>query len=118
VTPALVTGDVPDLVLKTAHPPGAVYIVDLGLVVPLMLLTGRWIRDRRPWGYVAAAILLVKAITEGLALLSANLFAYLDEATTDGPLIALWTLIAVGSLLVLVRYLRSFDGQSTTGGGR
>jgi hypothetical protein len=80
-------------------------------VVPLMLLAGRWLRARRPWGYVAAAILLVKGVTVGLGLLSSNLFGYLDDGHTDGPLLGLWALIAVGSLLVLLRYLHSMDDQ-------
>jgi hypothetical protein len=88
-----------------------VYIADLGLVVPLLLLAGRWLRQRRPVGYVAAAILLVKGATVGLALLASNLFEYLDNGRTDGPLLALWALIAVGSLLVLVRYLQPMQDQ-------
>jgi hypothetical protein len=71
-----------------------------------MLMAGHWLRLRRPWGYVAAAILLVKGVAVGLALLSSNLVGYLDNGRTDGPLLGLWTLIAVGSLLVLVRYLQ------------
>ena len=111
VVPALIAGDLPDVVLKTGHPTGVVYILDLGLVVPLMLLAGRWVRQRRPFGYVAAAILLVKGVTVGLALLASNLLGYLDSGPTDGPLVGLWVLIAVGSLLVLVRYLRSMHDR-------
>jgi hypothetical protein len=76
-----------------------------------MLLTSRWVQARRPWGYVAAAILLVKGVTEGLALLSSNLFGYLADGRTDGPLLALWALIAVGSLGMLLRLLRSMDDR-------
>jgi hypothetical protein len=111
VVPALLADQVPDIVLKTGHPTGVIYVLDLGVVVPLMLLAGRWLRQRRPMGYVAAAILLVKGVTVGLALLSSNLFDYLDTGRTDGPLLALWALIAVGSLLMLVRYLRRLQDR-------
>jgi hypothetical protein len=111
VMPALIAGQVPDVVLKTGHPTGVIYILDLGLVVPLMLLAGHWLRQRRPVGYIAAAILLVKGVTVGLALLSSNLFDYLDNGRADGPLLALWALIAAGSLLVLLHYLRSMDDR-------
>lgn len=50
VVPALLAGQVPDVVLKTGHPTGVIYILDLGLVVPLLLLAGRWLRQRRPSG--------------------------------------------------------------------
>jgi hypothetical protein len=112
VVPALLAGQVPAVVLKTGHPTGVIYIVDLGLVVPLMLLAGRWVRQRRPWGYVAAAVLLVKGVTVGLALLASNLVDYLDNGRTDGPLLALWALIAVGSLLVLIGYLQPMHDRA------
>ncbi len=51
VVPTIVTGELPELITKTGHLTGVVYIADLGLVVPLMLLVGRWLRSRRPWGF-------------------------------------------------------------------
>jgi hypothetical protein len=111
VVPALLAGDVPEVVVKSGHPTGVIYILDLGLVVPVMVLAGGWLRARRPWGYVAAAILLVKGIAVGLGLLSSNLFGYLDNGQTGGPLLGLWALIAVGSLLLLLRYLRAIHDQ-------
>ena len=112
---ALVAGQVPDVVRQTGHPTGVIYLLNLGLVVPLLLLAGHWLRARRPLGYVAAAILLVKGITVGLGLLASNLFNYLDHGHTDGPLLGLWALIATGSLLVLVRFLRSMRPEAVPG---
>jgi hypothetical protein len=114
ILPTIITGDVPDIVTRTGHLTGVVYIADLGLVVPLMLLAGWWLRDRRPWGFVAAPILLVKGVTEGLALLSSNIFVGAAHLKTDGPLIGLWGLIAAGSLWMLVRLLRSMTARRGT----
>jgi hypothetical protein len=105
VVSALVTGEVPRIVAATGHPTSPVYILDLGLVVPLMLLAAVWLRARRPWGYVTAAILLVKGTTVGSGLLAANLFAALDGGATDGALNVLWAIIAGGSGVLLWRYL-------------
>jgi hypothetical protein len=113
VVPALLAGHVPEVVTVSGHPTGVIYLLDLGLVVPLMLLAGSWLRAHRPWGYVAAAILLVKGVTVGLGLLSSNLFGYLMHTQTDGPLLGLWALLAIGSLLLLVRYLLALDDQPT-----
>ncbi len=60
-------------------------------------------------GVRAAAILLVKGVTEGLALFSSNVFLAAGHMKGDGPLIALWALIAAGSLWLLVRYLTSMS---------
>lgn len=106
IVPTIFTGDVPKVVLDTGHPTSPVYVLDLGLVVPLLLLTAHWLRHRRPWGYVAAAIMLVKGATVGLSLLAANLVGVVAGGTTDGPLNVLWAAIAGGSAFVLVRFLR------------
>ena len=107
IVPSIVTGDPPALVVDTAHPTSPVYVLDLGLVVPLMLLGGTWVRRRRPWGWVLAPVLLVKGAAVGAGLLAANLFAALGDGRTDGVLNLLWAAIAVGSAAVLVRFLRS-----------
>lgn len=109
IVPTVFTGDTPQLVLDTAHPTSPVYVLDLGFVVPLMLLAGWWLRHDRPWGYVAAPILLVKGVAVGAGLLAANLFAALDDADTDGALNVLWAVVAVGSAAVLWRFLRHVD---------
>ncbi len=106
IVPTIFTGDVPKLVADTGHPTAPVYVLDLGLVVPLLLLTAHWLRGRSPWGHVAAAIMLVKGATVGLSLLAANLVAVVAGGTTDGPLNVLWAAIAGGSAVVLVRFLR------------
>lgn len=106
VVVALVTGDPPPIVAQTGHPTSPVHILDLGFVVPLMLLASRWLHRHRPWGLVAAAVLLVKGITVGLGLLAANAFALLTGSTSDGPLNVVWVVIAAGSGLALVRLLR------------
>ena len=115
IVPTVFTGDVPQIVTDTGHPTSPVYVLDLGLVVPLMLLAGAWLRRRRPWGYVAAAVLLVKGATVGLGLLAGNLFAVLDDAKNDGALNLLWAAIAVGSAFVLSTFLRhAHDRQPAT----
>ena len=114
VVVALVTGDPPPIIAQTAHPTSPVYILDLGLVVPLMLLTSRWLGRRRPWGVVAASVLLVKGVTVGLGLLAANAFAVLAGTKTDGPLNAVWVVIAAGSAWSLAVLLRQIHPVTST----
>lgn len=105
VVAALVTGDPPQIVEDTGHPTSPVHLLDLGAVVPLLLLSSYWVRQHRPWGLVLAAVLLVKGTTVGLGLLAANAFALSAGTTTDGPLNVLWVLIAVGSAWQLAALL-------------
>ena len=117
VVVALVTDDPPAIVAQTGHPTSPVHILDLGLVVPLMLLASRWLGRRRPWGLVAASVLLVKGAAVGLGLLAANAFAVLAGTTTDGPLNAVWVAIAACSAWALAVLLRHVHPASTTGFG-
>ena len=114
VVVALVTGDPPPIVAQTGHPTSPVYILDLGLVVPLMLLASRWLVRRPAWGVVAASVLLVKGVTVGLGLLAANAFAVLAGTTNDGPLNVVWVVIAAGSAWALVVLLRQIHPAAST----
>ncbi|MFP5319975.1 MAG: hypothetical protein ACLGI2_17000 [Acidimicrobiia bacterium] len=106
IVPTIFTGGTPQIVTDTGHPTSPVYVLDLGLVVPAMVLAGIWLRQRRPWGFIAAAVLLVKGATVGLGLLAGNLFAVLGDDKNDGPLVVLWAAIALGSAAVLWLFLR------------
>jgi len=112
IIPTVFTGDTPQIVLDTGHPTSPVYILDIGFVVPLMLLAGTWLKHQRPWGYVAAAVLLVKGMTVGLGLLAANVFAVVGDAKNDGALNALWAAIAGGSAFMLWQHLRHVDERA------
>jgi hypothetical protein len=113
IVPALIAGDVPKPVVDFGGRTGIVYILDLGVIVPLFFLAGRWLRARRPWGFVLAAIMLVKGVAEGLSLLSGTAFAYADGANVDAQLIPFYAVIALGSFWLLIRYMRSVDRASS-----
>ena len=106
---ALISGETPEIIELTGHPTSPVYILDLGFVVPLMIVAGLWLRQGKSWGYVAAPIMLLKGVMVGLGLLAANLIAVLNDSAGDGPLNALWALISVGSAVALVVFLRHVD---------
>ena len=94
---ALVTGDPPLTVERSGHSTSPVHVRDLGLVVPLMLLASAWLRRRRPWGVVAAVVLLVKGVAVGLGLLAANALAVETGTTTDGLPNVGWAVVVLAS---------------------
>jgi hypothetical protein len=68
IVPALVTGTVPFGL--ESYSTLFVQAGDLGLVVPLAVLTGALLLRRHPVGYLLAGVMLVKGATLGLALLA------------------------------------------------
>lgn len=72
IIPSLMTGAVPELIRRSGGAGNFVYVLDLGLVVPLALLAAIWLWRCLPWGDVLAGCILVKAITMGIGLISAT----------------------------------------------
>lgn len=102
---AIVTGDVPASVTSSGHPTAVVFVIDLGLVVPLFLIGARMLQRGEPWGFVVAGVLLFKGITEGLALLGMSLFMYLaDHPDFDVALVPVWGFVTAASTYLAFRF--------------
>jgi hypothetical protein len=63
---SLLQGTVPLSVQQFEAPTNIVHVFDLGLVLPAMVIAAVLLLRDRPWGYVLAGMLLVKASTIGL----------------------------------------------------
>jgi hypothetical protein len=94
-----VTGQVPQDIIQTGHPTGVVYAIDLALLVPGLVLGGLWLWQRRPWGYVLGAVMMIKATTYALALIAMSAFS--DRAGIPGAweLAPLWVFLGAGCLV-------------------
>ena len=98
IAPFYLRGELPAMVVKAKVPTVFVYVLDLGVVVPLALLAAFWLWRRRPWGSVLAGFVLIKAATMGLALLSMTLFALRAGQAVEIGLTAAWVTLAVAGL--------------------
>lgn len=56
------------------------YVLDLGVVVPALIITADLLRRDRAWGYVFTDVLLVKVATLGDAVLAMAFFMVRDGA--------------------------------------
>jgi hypothetical protein len=104
-------GGVPDS-LFTYDIPSIVHVLDLGIVLPLLALTGVMLLRGHPMGPVLAAMLLVKTVTLGLALLSMNAFVAASGGSVDPAEPVIWAAVVVvaGAWLVVgARRLRRPD---------
>ena len=74
-----------------------VYVLDLGVVYALSVLSAWWLWRDRPWGYVLAGLVLVKAATMGLALVAMTAATRAVGLPTEMVTLA-WVALATGSL--------------------
>jgi hypothetical protein len=105
------SGTVPELVVRADTPTSFVYVLDLGLVLPLCLLSALWLWRGRPWGALLAGAMLVKAATMGLALLSMTWFSVVAGMPLEPGLTLVYGSIAAGSIGMCVWFLRHCHGK-------
>jgi hypothetical protein len=72
---ALVRGQVPPTLIQMQAATNVVHVFDLGIVMPAFVIAAVLLWRDRPWGYVLAGLLLVKAATIGLAVLAMMWFS-------------------------------------------
>jgi hypothetical protein len=105
----LTTGVIPEGITRSGGATYFVYVLDLGIIVPLAVLSAVWLWRRTAWGYILAGCILIKAATMGFALLSMNGFAVRAGQPGDG-LTVVWVMIAGGGLGLSVWFLRHCKG--------
>ena len=93
IVPATLSGTTPAVVEQLGERSAHTYVLDLGVVVPSLAVAAAWLRRGRPWGYVAAGVLLVMA-----ALLAPVLTALTVVDATGGAVTVTGPLL-VGTVL-------------------
>lgn len=74
--------------------------MDLVLIVPAAILGGILLLRRSPWGYLLSSVVVLKAITMGLAVSTMVVFQYM-AGTGDDPIIAIPFLVITTVNLVM-----------------
>jgi hypothetical protein len=103
---ALMTGTLPPTLVESEVHTLFIQVLDLGVVVPLSLLTAVLLWQRRPWGYTLASVLLVKAATLGLAVLAMVVFMTQAGLTVNWGVVALFLGITLAPIALAVPFLR------------
>lgn len=112
IVPFYTEGRLPEMIIRAQTPTVFVYVLDLGIVVPLSLLSVWWLWHDKPWGYVLASFVLVKATTMGLALLAMTGFAIRAKLNVEVQLTVFWVLLASTGLTMSIWYFRHCHGNA------
>lgn len=120
IVPALLRGTVPEAVTLARTPTSAVHVQDLAVVIPLLFAAAAWLWQRRVWGYVLGAVLLVLADVMLIALLAMGLFsaqAGIAGALDMFPVFAVLTVASLGFSALFFSQLRRTADMSATFNG-
>lgn len=93
IVASLINGTIPRAVTDSGIHTAVIFALDLAMLVPASFLAGVWLMRRRAWGYVLAAVLLVKDVTYALALIGMSYFAARAGIADAWLLAPLWAVL-------------------------
>lgn len=113
VVPPLLTGTTPSLIEEAGQQAMATHVIDLGVVVPSILLSALWLYQERTWGYVFAGVELVLGGTLAAPIGIMTLVFMTGDTVTVSPIAAVFTFLPILiSALLAVTYLRSMASRT------
>lgn len=99
VIPPLLQGQTPVLENTTTL---VIQAMDLGLIVPLAILSGILLLRRSPWGYLLASVVLLKGVTLGLAVSTMSVLMALRGTPENLSLMVPFLLITLMNIFMAV----------------
>jgi hypothetical protein len=112
VVPALMSGTTP--VGLSTSTTMFIQALDLGVIVPMMILAAVQLLRRRPFGYLLTSVALLKFVTMGLALDAMIVGQYLAGIPMAPAEAAIFAVISLVSIAMAVIVLRSVRKQSAS----
>ncbi|MFD1563060.1 hypothetical protein ACFR99_05815 [Haloarchaeobius amylolyticus] len=112
ILPAIAGGTTPPSITAAGLPTSVIYSLDLGIVVPALVCSASWLRQRRPWGYAFTAVLLVKLATLGGAVMAMAVVSILEGQSVPAAQLVVFGGITVVSIVLTARLLRAIGADS------
>lgn len=105
-----ITGTVPEGVILNQGA-SVIYANDLGFFLPGVVLASVLILKNKPWGFALTAVILIKEISIGAAIIGMIVVMYLDGQPMDYPMTVLFGTITLCSLIISILFFRSSTEQ-------
>jgi hypothetical protein len=87
--------------------------LDLGVLVPLAIISSVLLLKNNEWGYTFTSIFLIKASLIGTAILSMIVFMILNGVSVDPRQIIIFTAMTILGILVTVGFYKQINGDLT-----
>jgi len=87
--------------------------MDLGLIVPLAILSGILLLHRKPWGYLLASVFVMKAITMGLAVSAMGINTALAGVPDSLGIVIPFLVMTLVNLGVVMLLLKNVEDRQT-----
>jgi hypothetical protein len=108
IVPPLLQGEVPILENTTTL---VIQAMDLGLIVPLAILSGVLLLRRSAWGYLLSSVMLLKGVTLGLAVSTMSIIMALRGVPENLGIMIPFLVITLVNAPMAVLLLKDVDGE-------
>ena len=108
------TGEPPQVLEKFEHPTAVVFALDLGILIPGILLGAILLWRRQPWSYVVATIMNLKAVTYALVLVVSTFYSLATTGIGDS-LLPLYLILGTGNLIACALLLGNVQPTQAEG---
>lgn len=102
IVPPLLAGERP-VALET-YTTLVIQALDLGVIMPLAVITGLLLLKKDAWGYTLASLVLIKGITLGTGVLSMVLFMSMSGVEVDPAQALIFVIFVAGSLALAAAF--------------
>lgn len=106
IIPALLADGLPTAIVQFGPEAAHTYVIDLGILVPSLIITAVWLRQDRPWGYVCTGVLLAFAALVAPTLTIVTVIDIQEGIEVSGPLLVGTIVPPLIGLIFAVSYLR------------
>jgi hypothetical protein len=112
IVPALIAGSPP--IGLESYTTLVIQALDLGIIVPVCVLTAILLGRQQPWGYALAAVVLVKGLTMGMALIAMILGQVMAGVQVGIVESVMFSGIAITALIFTVSMFRNVQNIKST----
>lgn len=118
IVPATIDGTLPESLSEAGLRVNPVYVLDLAVLLPSLVMTGVFLLRGRPWGWVLAPVQLVALTLIALGIGSAMVVLAAREQAVAAPPVVIVGVIGTVQLVMLVRFLRRLEPDGLAGVAR
>lgn len=98
------------------EPPLIIYTLDLGIMIPLMVIAVFLFIKNYSLGLILIGVMLIVSFLLGFALMAMSTSMYLQNLDPDPMLIVIWSMIGLAGLLLSIVYLNRLEVYPTVVG--
>ncbi|WP_416840954.1 hypothetical protein [Haloferax sp. DFSO52] len=114
IIPATLAETIPSSIREMGVPVNVIHSLDLAVFLPALAVTAYWLWRGETRGYALTGILLVKATTLGLAVLSMVVFMALDGQTVVVPQVVTFGAFSLVGIVLVWRFVSAIGANSVT----